>query len=129
VVIFVFSKLNNPTKFFGKGLLMFEAFIAAVMAFVNSTYFYPLLTFVLGWLGLGQPTWAAALWAYVMGAKTALSEVIDAIDAILKANGVIPADAPKLTVKEVSSVLNGSVDVDTLAKAQRARLAALRAPN
>ena len=63
-----------------------------------------------------------------MGAKTALSQVIDAIDAILKANGVIPADAPKLSEKEVRGVLSGSVNVDTLAKAQRARLAALRAP-
>lgn len=107
---------------------MVETLLAALLGFVNSPYFYPALTFLLGWLGLGQPTWAGQFWSYVMGAKTALSQVIDAIDAILKANGVIPADAPKLTEGEVRAVLNGSVDVDTLAKAQRARLAAMRAP-
>lgn len=108
---------------------MFETAIAAIVSFINSQYFGMLLTLLIGWLGLQQPSWAAALWSYVLGTKNALVQVIDAIDAILKANGVIPADAPKLTEKEVRAVLDGSVDVDTLAKAQRARLAALRAPH
>jgi hypothetical protein len=107
---------------------MFEALLAAVMSFINSPYFYPALTFLFGWLGLGQPTWIASIWSTITGAKTAISEIIDAIDAILKANGVIPADAPKLTEGEVRAVLRGEINVDTLAKAQRAKLAALRAP-
>jgi hypothetical protein len=108
---------------------MLESFLAALLALYNSPYFVPVLSFILGWLGLGQPEWMVKIRDFLLGIKDqlgGLDVIINAIDAILKANGVVPADAPRLTAKEVKAVLDGSVNVDTLAKAQRAKLAAMR---
>lgn len=103
---------------------MFESIFLAVMGIITSAWFAPLLTFIFGSLA-GQMPMVQRLWGVVMGVREKLDQVeelIDTIDAVLKANGVIPADAPKLAKDEIKAVLDGSMTVGTLAIAHKARL-------
>jgi hypothetical protein len=106
-----------------------EWLISALFAFFHSAYFPYVIAFILGWLGLGQPKWMVTVRNLLLGIRNQaenLDVIINTIDAIIKANGVVPADAPRLTAKEVQAVLDGNINVDVLAKAQRARLTAKR---
>jgi hypothetical protein len=78
---------------------LFESIIAALMGILNSSWFPVLVSFLVGSFSSQLPL-VQRLWGYVMGVRQQLDnveQVIDTVDAVLKANGVIPADAPKMS--------------------------------
>jgi ATP/maltotriose-dependent transcriptional regulator MalT len=103
---------------------MLEAILAAIMAVLQAPWFAPLLTMVLGWL-LPQPAFIQKVWTGVMGVRHSLDkveEIIDTVDAVLKSNGIISKDTPKLSSQEVQAVVNGQRTVEEVGKAQKARM-------
>lgn len=79
-----------------------------------------LLAIIAGWLGLAQPALIANLWAKILGVASTVGkaqDIIKLIDAMLKAHGLVPPDAPVATANTIMGVANGSVSV---ARAQTA---------
>ncbi len=89
------------------------------------------LVFVGGWLSLKQPGLIAALWAKVMQVDSVVQQaeaMIKTLDAMLKMNGLIPADTPVPPVADVQAVVTGDVTVPVaMAKMKAAKAAAKKA--
>ncbi len=106
---------------------MIESLFGILLNLLGQPWLAPALTFIIG-LAFPQPQVFANLWAFVMGARKKADEIealIDAMDAVLKANGVIPANAPKLSAEQVKAVLEGKVDVAKVAAERKVQMANL----
>ena len=67
------------------------------------------LVFVLGWFGLPQPALISLWWTRIMGVAHALAKsesYLMRVDAMLKDKGLIPRDAPTLTVDKLTELVN-----------------------
>jgi hypothetical protein len=103
---------------------MFESILVAVLAFIQSPLFATAVAFLIGW-AFPQPAVFERLWSLVMSGRSALDrveEIIDTVDAVLKANGVIPTNAPKLSKDDVSAVMKGKMSTSDLQALQKARM-------
>jgi len=105
-------------------------FLLQILALIQnaaaSPWLPPVIALIVGW-GLPTPSWLAWLWGGVMGFRaelTTIGQLIDTINTILQANGLIPVDGPKVTEKQVRDVLEGKVSLEMMVKVHRATLAA-----
>ncbi len=86
-----------------------------IIDIISNPMFSSLLTFVLGWVGLPQPSIVALWWGRIMGVASAMKKaevLLMQVDAILKQKGIVPPDSPTLTVDKVSAM--AKVDVSQL---------------
>src|SRR5688572_20406718 len=107
---------------------MVEMILAGLLSILNSAWFTPLLVWVLG-MATGQLPLVQRIWGYVMGARKSMDkveELIDLIDATLKANNIIPPDAPKMEVAQVKAMLAGKVSAEDLAKGHALKMAGVK---
>jgi hypothetical protein len=105
-------------------------FLAQILAFIQtaaaSPWLPPVIALLVGW-GLPTPAWLAWVWGGVMsfrGELTTIGQLIDTINTILQANGLIPVDGPKVTEAQVRQVLEGKVSLEMMVKSHRAACAA-----
>jgi hypothetical protein len=90
-----------------------------IAGLLSNPYVTHLLAMIVGWVGLKQPAvtaaWTKVLWARQAFAKA--DEMIQLVDAMLKTNGLIPADAPVPPANTIVSVAQGTTSVVEAKKA------------
>ena len=105
-------------------------FLLQILALIQnaaaSPWLPPVIALIVGW-GLPVPSWLAWVWSGVMGVRAeldTLGQLIDTINAILVANGLISVDGPKVSEAELREVLEGRVTMEMMIKSHRAAVAA-----
>lgn len=78
----------------------------------NKELWMPLLALGIGWV-LPQPAVVGRLWGFVMGGSKAvdrLQEVVNTVDAVLKARGIIDKDAADAVVADIDAKVSPYTD-------------------